>query len=41
ALKDFRSGARANDAGKMMQGVAAKMTDAEITAVSQYIQGLR
>ncbi|MET0046551.1 MAG: c-type cytochrome [Sedimenticola sp.] len=41
ALKDFRSGSRANDAGKMMQGVAAKMTDAEITAVSQYIQGLR
>ncbi|MES9876298.1 MAG: c-type cytochrome [Candidatus Sedimenticola sp. PURPLELP] len=41
ALKDFRSGARANDVGKMMQGVAAKMSDEEISAVSQYIQGLR
>ena len=41
ALKDFRAGTRTNDASKMMQGVAAKMTDAEITAVSQYVQGLR
>lgn len=41
ALKDFRSGTRANDAQKMMQGVAAKMTDAEIAAVAQYVQGLR
>jgi cytochrome c553 len=40
ALKDFRSGARANDASKMMQGVAARMTDAEVAAVAQYIQGL-
>jgi cytochrome c553 len=40
ALKDFRSGTRTNDASKMMQGVAAAMTDQEITAVSQYIQGL-
>lgn len=40
-LKDFRSGARANDAGKMMRSVAAKMTDAEIAAVAQYVQGLR
>ncbi len=40
-LKDFRSAARANDANAMMQGVAAKMTDAEIAAVAQYIQGLR
>ena len=39
-LKNFRSGARANDAGSMMRGVAGKMTDAEIEAVSQYIQGL-
>ncbi len=39
-LKDFRAGNRANDAGKMMQGVAAKMTDEEIAAVSSYIQGL-
>jgi cytochrome c553 len=39
-LKDFRAGNRANDAGKMMQNVAAKMTDEEIAAVSSYIQGL-
>lgn len=39
-LKNFRSGARANDAGSMMRGVAKSMSDAEIDAVSQYIQGL-
>ncbi len=39
-LKNFRSGVRANDAGSMMRGVAGKMTDAEIEAVAQYIQGL-
>ncbi len=39
-LKAFRAGQRANDAGSMMRGVAKKMTDAEIEAVSQYIQGL-
>ena len=41
ALKDYRAGTRTNDAAKMMQGVAGKMTDAEIAAVAQYIQGLR
>jgi cytochrome c553 len=40
ALKDFRSGSRTNDLNKMMQGVAERMTDAEIAAVAQYIQGL-
>jgi cytochrome c553 len=40
ALKDFRAGARANDAGQMMRNIAAKMTDAEIKAVSAYVQGL-
>lgn len=40
ALKDFRSGARANDAGQMMRNIAAKMTDAEIDAVAAYTQGL-
>jgi len=40
ALKDFRAGERANDPGKMMQGVAAKMTDKEIAAVAQFVQGL-
>ena len=40
ALKDFRTGARSNDVSSMMRGVAAKMTDAEIAAVAQYVQGL-
>ncbi len=40
ALKDFRGKARTNDTQKMMQGVTAKMSDAEIAAVAQYIQGL-
>lgn len=39
-LNKFRSKARANDAGSMMRGVAGRMTDAEIEAVAQYIQGL-
>jgi len=39
-LKNFRAGARANDAGSMMRSIAGKMTDAEIEAVAQYIQGL-
>ena len=41
ALKDFRSGARVTDPNMMMRGVAAKMTDAEITAVAQFVQGLK
>ncbi|MCP4129348.1 MAG: cytochrome c4 [Gammaproteobacteria bacterium] len=40
ALKDFRGKTRTNDTQKMMQGVTAKMSDAEIAAVAQYIQGL-
>ena len=40
ALNDFRSGARKNDAGNMMRGVAAKMTDAEIAAVAAFITSL-
>ena len=36
----FRAGTRANDPNGMMRGVAARMTDQEIAAVSQYIQGL-
>jgi len=40
-LNKFRKSERDNDAGSMMRGVAGKMTDAEIAAVSQYIQGLR
>jgi cytochrome c553 len=40
ALKDFRSGTRANDPNGMMRGVAKNMSDAEIAAVAQYVQGL-
>jgi cytochrome c553 len=39
-LKNFRTAVRANDAGSMMRNIAKKMTDAEIDAVAQYIQGL-
>ena len=38
-LKHFRDGTRANNA--QMTGVAAKMNDREIKAVSDYIAGLR
>ena len=40
-LKAFRAMERANDAGQMMRGVAAKLTDQEIKAVASYIQGLQ
>jgi cytochrome c553 len=39
-LKHFRDGARSNDPNAMMRGVAARMTDQEIAAVSQYLQGI-
>ncbi|BAO45741.1 c-type cytochrome [Thiolapillus brandeum] len=39
-LKAFRDGTRSNDMNGMMAGVAAKLSDAEIAAVSQYVQGL-
>lgn len=39
-LTYFRDGTRANDPNGMMRGVAARMTDQEIAAVSQYVQGL-
>jgi len=40
-LKAFRAGTRANDPNGMMRGVAARMTDREIQAVSEYVAGLR
>jgi cytochrome c553 len=40
-LKNFRSGDRANDGGKMMQTIARKMTEQEMKAVAEYISGLR
>ncbi|MFK8081465.1 MAG: cytochrome c [Granulosicoccus sp.] len=39
-LRYFRSGERANDPNAVMRGVAMRMTDAEIDAVSNYIAGL-
>lgn len=41
ALKDYRSKARITDPGGLMRAVAAKMTDAEIAAVAQFVQGLK
>jgi len=38
-MKTFRTGERAN--APMMMAIAAKMTDAEMAAVADYIQGLR
>lgn len=40
-LKAFRAGTRANDPNRMMRVVAQKLSDREIDAVAQYIQGLR
>jgi cytochrome c553 len=40
ALNDFRSGARATDQNGMMGDIAAKMSDADIQAVADYIAGL-
>lgn len=39
-LKTFRTSERANDPNKMMRMIAVKMTDAEISAVADYIAGL-
>lgn len=39
-MKDFRSGARSNDPGKMMRDIAGRMSDKEIEAVASYIAGL-
>jgi len=41
SLKAFRAGTRKNDPGGIMRNVASKMTDAEIAAVAQYLQGLK
>lgn len=39
-LKAFYSGERANDNAKVMRMIAAKLSDAEMAAVADYIQGL-
>lgn len=40
-LKAFRAGERANDNAKVMRTIAAKMSDYEMKAVSEYVAGLR
>ena len=39
-LNAFKDGTRGNDAARMMQNIAARMSSAEIEAVASYIQGL-
>ncbi len=39
-LKNFRSGERDNDPAMMMRQIAAKLTDAQIEALSNYVSGL-
>lgn len=39
-LLAFRDGSRDNDGGSVMRDISKRMTDAEITAVSEYIEGL-
>ncbi len=39
-LKNFRAGLRANDPGNMMRMVAKRLSDEEIDALANYIQGL-
>ena len=39
-LQDFRSGERTSDRSGMMAPVAKKLTDEQITALSDYISGL-
>jgi cytochrome c553 len=40
-LKAFRAGERANDGAAMMRTVAAKLTDTEMSALAEYLSGLR
>lgn len=40
-LRAFRSGERANDPNGMMRASAARLSDAEIKAVADYVAGLR
>ncbi|WP_432279236.1 c-type cytochrome, partial [Pseudomonas aeruginosa] len=40
-LTDFREGTRTNDGDtKIMQSIAAKLSNKDIAAISSYIQGL-
>jgi cytochrome c553 len=39
-LQNFKQGSRANDSGKMMRNVAARMSDMEMKSVAAYIAGI-
>ena len=39
-MKDYRSGARSNSPNQIMEKITQRMTDKEIEAVANYIQGL-
>lgn len=40
-LQAFKQGARANDSGRMMRNVSARMSEMEMQAVAAYIAGLK
>lgn len=40
-LKDFKSGARANDPNEIMRNIASKLTESEIKAVANYVSTLQ
>ena len=40
-LQNFASGARENDSAAVMRMIAEKLTDTEMNAVTDYIQGLQ
>jgi cytochrome c553 len=40
-LRDFKTGVRANDNNSAMRSIATKLSDEEITAVADYISGLK
>jgi len=40
-LQQFRAGTRANDANEVMRGIAHRITNEEIAAVANYVQGLK
>lgn len=40
-LATFRSGERANDSAKMMRMIASKLSDQDMAAVADYIEGLK
>jgi cytochrome c553 len=40
-LQAFRAGQRANDTGSMMRSIASRLTDAEMSAVAEYVAGLK